>query len=74
LSDDGGSSVNSYNMFGLPQEDEDCLAAVYHLRDIDSFIANVTVPPPPKSYLVNDNVKGMYKDQSISELSQVELS
>ena len=32
------------------QEPEDvysCLAAVCHLKDIDTFIANVTVPPPP---------------------------
>ena len=46
-----GSSINSYNY-----EDEAVaasnsaaagIAAVYQLRDIDSFIANVTVPPPP---------------------------
>lgn len=44
-----GSSLNSY-------EDNEAreaagLAAVYQLRDIDSFIANVTVPPPPRSFI-----------------------
>ena len=51
-----GSSINSYNY-----EDEASaasnsasaaagIAAVYQLRDIDSFIANVTVPPPPGTF------------------------
>ena len=49
-----GSSINSYNY-----EDEAAasasqaaagIAAVYQLRDIDSFIANVTVPPPPGTF------------------------
>ena len=45
-----GSSVNSYNLSGLPnQDDVDGLAAVYQLRDIDSFIAKITVPPPPET-------------------------
>lgn len=44
-----GSSVNSYNLSGLPSQDEiDGLAAVYQLRDIDSFIEKITVPPPPE--------------------------
>lgn len=47
-----GSSLNSY-------EDSEAtaqgLAAVYQLRDIDSFIANVTVPPPPKSFKTEVN-------------------
>lgn len=47
-----GSSLNSY-------EDNEAsaaqgLAAVYQLRDIDSFIANVTVPPPPKSFKTDE--------------------
>ena len=30
-----------------PDDVYSCLAAVCHLKDIDTFIANVTVPPPP---------------------------
>ncbi len=48
-----GSSLNSY-------EDSEaaaaaCMAALYQLRDIDSFIANVTVPPPPTRSSVVDS-------------------
>ncbi len=67
-----GSSVNSYN---IPQtynggegEQEEGLAAVYQLRDIDSFIANVTVPPPPSS---QSNHSADLKGQ---ELSQEDIS
>ena len=42
-----GSSMNSYNYESEEASAAAGIAAVYQLRDIESFIANVTVPPPP---------------------------
>ena len=50
ISDDtlsDGSSIASYNYEDEATASAAGIAAVYQLRDIDSFIANVTVPPPP---------------------------
>ena len=44
----------------MPNQDEiDGLAAVYQLRDIDSFIAKITVPPPPSETQWNQNTEAL---------------
>ena len=50
-SDGEETSLNSLTLPDLVTEDErPSLAAARHLRDIDMFIENMTVPPPPSGH------------------------